>query len=62
MFSFKLYLQAVQPQISSGLRISSRRGSICRAMRRCSREWDGSREMIWDGTGPRWVIRNIYSE
>lgn len=29
---------------------------------KCSREWVGSREMICAGSGPRCVIRNMYSE
>ena len=31
-------------------------------IRRCSRVCEGSRAMMWAGSGPRWVIRNIYRE
>lgn len=31
-------------------------------MRRCSREWVGLRPSMWEGRGPRCVVRNIYSE
>lgn len=59
MFYVKLYLQAVQPQISSGLRIRRIRGSRCRAIRRCSRVCEGSKAIICAGSGPRCVIKNM---
>lgn len=59
MFLLKLYLQPAQPQISSGLRMRSSNGRRWSVISRCSREWEGSRPMMCEGRGPRWVIRNM---
>lgn len=48
--------------MSSGFEISRMTGIRWRAMSRCSRVWKGWRAIIWDGVGPRCVIKKRYRE
>lgn len=35
-------------------------GIMCRAMSRCSRVEEFWMEVMWEGSGPRWVIMSMY--
>lgn len=53
MFWLKLYLHIGTPEMSSGFRINSPMGIVCRAMRRCSRVEEFWIDVMWDGIVPR---------
>lgn len=60
MFWLKLYLHIGRPEISSGFRIRSIMGIMCRAMRRCSRVEVFWIDVMWDGSAPRCVVMSMY--
>lgn len=60
MFWLKLYLHMGAPEMSSGLRMRSIMGIMCRAMRRCSRVEEFWIDVMWDGRVPRCVIVSMY--
>ena len=59
MFGLKLYLHKGVPEISSGFRMRSSRGRMCRVIRRCSRVFELWMDVMWVGRVPRWVVNSM---